>query len=313
MSDSVIAIRTADRKLVPVLSGPHGTKRRMVLTTVHENQPSVHIDLFQMESEQDQQSDYIGSLVIEHLTPAPAGEPDITLNIAIDEQGNLNATATDSSSGDYQSLSVSLRDSDSAMQDLPDFSLSEEEEDLDVGDDFDLSGFDEPGLVDFEDEDEDEEEDEAGEATAESDFADEPDFSFDEDAGGDDSDSFEASLDDFADDDFADEGFAEESFTGDDFELPDLEDDAGPVPISVEETVSGDSDGTGTEGSVPKLLFVAYIVLAIAILTGLIFIVYRLLEGDPVPPLEACLPLVSPVGLSRKAVFPEAVRHRHDT
>lgn len=316
MSDSVIAIRTADRKLVPVLSGPHGTKRRMVLTTVHENQSSVHIDLFQMESEQDQQSDYIGSLVIEHLTPAPAGEPDITLNIAIDEQGNLNATATDSSSGDYQSLSVSLRDSDSAMQDLPDFSLSEDEE-LEVGDDFDLSGFDEPGLVDFGDEDEGEDEDfEVGEATAESDLADEPDFSFDEGEGGDDSDSFEASFEDFPE-----EGFSEGNFTEEDFELPDLEDDAGQEPISVDETVSsyagetrsGDVAESETGGSVPKLLFVAYIVLAIAILTGLIFIVYRLLEGDPVPPLEACIPLVSPVGLRGKAVFLRAFRRRRDT
>lgn len=271
VNDSVIAIRTADRKLVPVLSGSQGTRRRMVLTTVHDNQPSVHIDLFQMESETDDQSDYIGSLVIEHLQPSPAGAPDISLEIGIDEQGNLNATASDSSSGDYQSLSVSLRDADGAMQDLPDFSLSDEGEEESF-DDFDLSDFDEPGLVDF---DEDE---------ADADAVTDADTGADADISG---DTFSMDEDSGDEPDF--------SFDDDDaFELPDIEDDAAAQPVSVDETVRSPAPEQAVEeSSVPRLLFVAYIILAIAILTGLIFIVYRLLEGDPVPPLEAAFPILS--------------------
>lgn len=283
MSNSVIAIRTADRKLVPVLNGSEGAKQRVVLTTVHENQSSVHIDLFQMASEADEQSDYIGSLVIENLTPAAAGQPDISLVIGIDEQGNLNATASDSTSGDYQSLSVSLREAEGAMQDLPDFSLNEEE----TFDDFDLSGFDEPGIVDFdaaadEDEDSDEDEDAGSHEFAEYDAGDDTDesvFEFDED----------------------DE---------DPFELPDLEDDAAAEPVSVDETVRIPASAAPEEVSVPRLLFVAYIVLAVAILTGLVFIVYRLLEGDPIPPLEALAPLAVPARMLRPLRFEKGRRPR---
>lgn len=296
MSDSVIAIRTADRKLVPVLSGSEGVKQRVVLTTVHENQSSVHIDLFQMESEVDEQSDYIGSLVIEHLKPAAAGQPDISLTIGIDEQGNLNATASDSSSGDYQSLSVSLRDAEGAMQDMPDFSLSEEES----FDDFDLSGFDEPGIVDFEDST-DEEDDEDGH-----------EFAHDEDTDDeDDVPAFDDDVPEFGDDDQTDEpDFSFDESEDDPFELPDLEDDAAAEPVSVDETVRTPVSEASDDVSVPRLLFVAYIVLAIAILTGLVFIVYRLLEGDPVPPLEAFGPLAVPAHMLRPKWFRKGRRSR---
>ncbi len=285
MSNSVIAIRTADRKLVPVLNGSEGAKQRVVLTTVHENQSSVHIDLFQMASEADEQSDYIGSLVIENLTPAAAGQPDISLVIGIDEQGNLNATASDSTSGDYQSLSVSLREAEGAMQDLPDFSLNEEE----TFDDFDLSGFDEPGIVDFDaaaDEDEDSDEDE------------------DEDAGSHEFAEYDAG------DDTDESVFEFDEDDEDPFELPDLEDDAAAEPVSVDETVRIPASAAPEEVSVPRLLFVAYIVLAVAILTGLVFIVYRLLEGDPIPPLEALAPLAVPARMLRPLRFEKGRRPR---
>lgn len=134
MEETTIGIKIADGSFVPVFDREFRGKRRLVLTTVRDNQESVQIDLYQGTGEGLEGPEYIGSLVVENISPAPKGSPEVNLLVGIDDAGNLNATATDSSSGEYQSLSVSLASLDAGKSDLPDFALEEPV----IDDDFDF-------------------------------------------------------------------------------------------------------------------------------------------------------------------------------
>lgn len=128
METSVIAVRIANGSYVPILKTDTKTRRRLVLTTAKDNQTNVQIDLYRGSSEQMLDADYIGSLVINDIAPAAHGEPDIALLVGVDPDGNLNATATDKTSGEYQSLSVGLEALEAGQTyDVPDFELSDAE------------------------------------------------------------------------------------------------------------------------------------------------------------------------------------------
>ncbi len=132
MDSSIIAVRIANGSFVPILDTSQRTRRRLVLTTIRDNQTSVQIDLHRGADEDMENAEYIGSLMIENIEAAVKGQADIALLIGVDESGNLNATATDKNSGEYQSLSVSLESIEQGGGfDLPDFELSDEELTLD--------------------------------------------------------------------------------------------------------------------------------------------------------------------------------------
>jgi len=122
-----IGIKVADGAYYPILQEGSSAKKRLVLTTVKDNQPSVQIDLYKGRGDEIEDAVYIGSLVIEDIEPAAAGEPEIELTLGLDSENNLSATAGDKSTGDTQSLSVSLESLDNlGIYDIPEFDLEEE-------------------------------------------------------------------------------------------------------------------------------------------------------------------------------------------
>ena len=130
MSGSHIGIKIADGSFYPIFEKTAKGKKRLTLTTAHENQRAVHISLYQGEQEHGQsgEAEYVGTLVVENIRTAPQGEVEVSLVLGIDDAGNLNATATDLSSGEYQSLSVSLASMEvEGFYPAPDFSLEEQE------------------------------------------------------------------------------------------------------------------------------------------------------------------------------------------
>jgi nucleoid-associated protein YgaU len=119
-----IGLKLADGSFYPIFDeGFRGTKR-VVLTTVHDNQSSVQIDIYKGVAREVFEDAYIGSLVIENLKPAKKGAAEIELVIGIDSNGNLNATAKDLASGEQQALSVSLESlAQRANYDIPEFDI----------------------------------------------------------------------------------------------------------------------------------------------------------------------------------------------
>ena len=149
MNGQQIGIKLADGSFYPVLSESDQIRKKLVLTTVRDNQETVQIDLFRGEGELAEDTDYIGTLMIENIQPAPVKEPEVEVVLGVDEQGNLEATASDVLTGESQSLSVSLQSLSQGPADYPEFELEREgagrddfEENLLTGETYPFSGSD---------------------------------------------------------------------------------------------------------------------------------------------------------------------------
>ncbi len=127
MTKGKIGIKIADGSFYPVLEDDFTGRMKLVLTTVRDNQETVQIDLYRGDSERAEGADYVGSLVVENIPPAPKNDPEIEVFLGIDDSGNLEATASDMLTGERQSLSVSLDSLESEdLYSIPDFEIAEE-------------------------------------------------------------------------------------------------------------------------------------------------------------------------------------------
>ncbi len=135
MSEEKIGIKIADGTYFPVLEENSSKRKRLILTTVNDNQSNVQIDLYKGEGEEFLNPSYVGSLTIDSIAPAEKGTPEIELKIGMNDENVLDAVAKDLASGTEESLSVSVASlPDENTYDVPEFSLDEdfdEDEDLD--------------------------------------------------------------------------------------------------------------------------------------------------------------------------------------
>ncbi len=125
MDNSTIGIKVADGTYFPVMEEDNTVKKKLVLTTVNDEQNSVQIDLYKGLGQELDNAVYLGSLLIEDIKPALKGTPEIELILGIDENGNLNAEAGASGEGERQSLSVSLESLNANEFTTPNFELDE--------------------------------------------------------------------------------------------------------------------------------------------------------------------------------------------
>lgn len=129
MTKTKIGLKLANGEFYPVLEDGSVARKRLVVTTVQDGQRSVQIDLYRGEGPNVSSAAYIGSLVIENIPFAPHGEPDIRLDLSLEEDGTLSAYAEDAASGEHQSLQVSLESlSEEQKYEIPDFTFEEEAE-----------------------------------------------------------------------------------------------------------------------------------------------------------------------------------------
>ncbi|MDR2028046.1 MAG: LysM peptidoglycan-binding domain-containing protein [Treponema sp.] len=129
---STIGIKIANGEFYSIIEENAVVKKRLILTTVHDSQKSVQIDLYRSFAKTMADALYIGSLVVENIKPRPKGEPSIELVISSNQDGEITADAVDldaSAGGDHHHLSVSLKslDEDSRDYEIPDFELESHE------------------------------------------------------------------------------------------------------------------------------------------------------------------------------------------
>ena len=121
-----IGLKLADGSFYPVFEEQFRGSKRLVLTTVHDNQKSVQIDIYKGVRKEVFEDAYIGSLVIENLSPVKKGTAEIELVMGIDQSGNLNAQAKDPVSGEQQALSVSLESlAQRSDYEIPEFDIDQ--------------------------------------------------------------------------------------------------------------------------------------------------------------------------------------------
>jgi len=130
---SSIGIKIANGEFYPLVEENSSIKKRLILTTVHDNQPSVQVDLFRSPVNDMSDAQYIGTVVVENIKPKPKGEPSIEMVISSDSDGNIVADAIDldtNASGEHYVLTVSLKSMDDSARDddLPDFEMESNEE-----------------------------------------------------------------------------------------------------------------------------------------------------------------------------------------
>ena len=127
MKTENIGIKVANGTIFPVIEEGFSGQKKLILTTVRDNQTAVQIDLYKGGVEQAEQGNYVGTLVIESIPPAPKGNPEVEVVLGVDASGNLNARASDILTGEQQSLSVSLESlSPQGSYDIPEFAFDDE-------------------------------------------------------------------------------------------------------------------------------------------------------------------------------------------
>ena len=125
---SSIGIKIANGEFYPIIEENSFVKKRLILTTVHDNQPSVQIDLYRSAEDSMTDAQYIGSLVVEAIKLKPKGEPSIEMVISSDSDGNIIADAIDldaGKTGEHNVLTVSLQSLDETSRnvEIPDYEL----------------------------------------------------------------------------------------------------------------------------------------------------------------------------------------------
>ena len=130
---ATIGIKVANGEFYSIIEENSSVKKRLILTTVHDNQRSVQIDLYRSFARTMADAQYIGSLVVENIRLKPKGEPSIELVISSTERGDITADAIDldtSTGTGHQILNVSLKSLDENIKEyeIPDFELEQNDE-----------------------------------------------------------------------------------------------------------------------------------------------------------------------------------------
>jgi nucleoid-associated protein YgaU len=126
---STIGIKVANGEFYPIMEENSPVKKRLILTTAHDSQKSIQVDLYNSYGKTMADALYVGSLVVDNLQPRPRGEPNIEMTLSSDSSGRIMASAVDLDSsldGAPQHLGVSLTDvaeDDRANDEIPDFEL----------------------------------------------------------------------------------------------------------------------------------------------------------------------------------------------
>lgn len=103
-----IGIKLADGSFYPVLKEGSPNERLLQLTTAHNNQTKVMVDLYRSQLASMEDAEYVDSLQIENLIEHPNGEPTLNFTVSIDENNRLSAKMIDSETGLQSNATITL-------------------------------------------------------------------------------------------------------------------------------------------------------------------------------------------------------------
>ena len=90
-----IGIKLADGSFYPVMEEGAAQKKTLELTTAHNNQTCVMVDLYRSKTCSMDDAEYIDTLKIENLNEHPNGEPSIAFDVDLNEDGELSYSIAD--------------------------------------------------------------------------------------------------------------------------------------------------------------------------------------------------------------------------
>jgi len=124
-----VGIKQANGSFYPIVEAFSASKKRLLLTTAHDDQKSVQIDLYKSAVKSMVDALYIGSIVVENIALQPKGKASIemTVNSGVDGSITVDVVETGNPSNEYH-LSISLNSLEEDGTDYPDFEGDEDQE-----------------------------------------------------------------------------------------------------------------------------------------------------------------------------------------
>lgn len=101
-----IGIKLYNDKFVPVLKSDEIKAKKLVLTTVRNNQKKAIIELYEGSSDKCIHNEYLGKLIIKIDRETIKGDPAIEVNLRLDENGILYAKAWDTESNELSEIKI---------------------------------------------------------------------------------------------------------------------------------------------------------------------------------------------------------------
>ncbi len=103
-----IGIKLADGSFYPVLEEGTREEKQLDLTTAHNNQTRIMVDMYRSETCSIDDAEYVDTLQIDNLKAHPNGEPDISFTVSLDDDNNLFAKIVDSETGAQSKTTITL-------------------------------------------------------------------------------------------------------------------------------------------------------------------------------------------------------------
>lgn len=103
-----IGIKLADGSFYPVLQEGEAGETKLDLTTAHNNQTRVMVDLYRSSTSSMEDAEYVDTLQIDHMKEHPNGEPSISFVVSIDENKELSARIVDPETGAQSDTNITL-------------------------------------------------------------------------------------------------------------------------------------------------------------------------------------------------------------
>ena len=101
-----IGLKLFDDSFVPVLTEGEVKNKKVILTTVKDNQKKAIIELYEGNSDKCINNEYLGKLVISIDRATNKGEPGLEVHLRLDENGMLYAKAWDVESGEETNIKI---------------------------------------------------------------------------------------------------------------------------------------------------------------------------------------------------------------
>ena len=103
-----VGIKLADGSFYPVMEEGSAQTKKLELTTANDNQTCVMVDLYRSKTCSMDDAEYIDTLKIENLNAHQNGEPSISFDVGLDENGELSYSIADPETGATSNSQITL-------------------------------------------------------------------------------------------------------------------------------------------------------------------------------------------------------------